>query len=262
MDWPFISISISTFNRLPLLQRLIKSLGEHNTYPKDRYKIILVDDSTNDDTLEYLKQKDTHDIHSPDRGCIPCGCGIAPYVFQIENLPVAIQYYQLGGQGDAICKNKGLQMANQWSDKETEFYWHLDDDVYLTKPGLLQYGIKIMRAFPEIGILSFHTHRLPEAPHIMQKHHLPYATEERDGLLVWYKNFSSCSDWFMRKSMVDEIGLFDENIKQGVELRKKNLDTLYIERIKAVGNKWKVASIPDCGVIHADMRELGYGPTY
>lgn len=230
---PFISISISTYNRLILLQRLIDSLREYNIYNTDAYELITVDDSTNNDTWDWLNSNE--------------------YIKGLNH-----KLIRLGGQGDAKCKNTGLKLASE----KTEFYWHLDDDVYLTKPGLLQYGVKIMRAFPEIGILSFHTHRLPEAPHIMQKHHLPYATEERDGLLVWYKNFSSCSDWFMRKSMVDEIGLFDENVKQGVELRKKNLDTLYIERIKAAGNKWKVASIPDCGVIHADMREMGFGPTY
>lgn len=249
---PYISISISTFNRLSLLKRLLDSLAQYNTYPKDRYKIILVDDSTNDDTLEYLKQKDTHDIYSSNKGCIPCGCGIAPYVFQIENLPVAIQYYQLGGQGDAICKNKGLQMAN----RETEFFLHMDDDTAIIRQGFLQRAVKIMKLWPNLGILSFHHPRTKETQHlrnngIIQPQHKAKRIEQKEDIILWFKECSSCSTWMFRKETIDKCGYFDEDVSNE-DLRKYgNLDTRYLKKMREL-TKFEIATPAEEFAFHDD----------
>src|SRR3989338_3222454 len=53
-DFPFVSVQIPTFND-PIGARCIKACMKFD-YPRDKYEIILVDDSTNKETQNILKK--------------------------------------------------------------------------------------------------------------------------------------------------------------------------------------------------------------
>ncbi len=53
-ELPFISVQIPTFND-PIAERCVKKCMEFD-YPKDKYEIVIVDDSTNKDTQKLLKK--------------------------------------------------------------------------------------------------------------------------------------------------------------------------------------------------------------
>ena len=54
-DYKFVSIVLATYNRKELLKECLKSLF-NQTYPKDRYEIIVVNDGSTDGTEEVLKE--------------------------------------------------------------------------------------------------------------------------------------------------------------------------------------------------------------
>jgi FkbM family methyltransferase len=56
---PFVSVVICTFNRGNFIGDCLESLG-HQTYPKERYEVIVVDDASTDNTVEIAR---TYDIH-------------------------------------------------------------------------------------------------------------------------------------------------------------------------------------------------------
>lgn len=52
-ELPLISVIIPTFNRRTLLEKLLASL-EGQTYPRDRYEVLVINDSSTDDTEAFL----------------------------------------------------------------------------------------------------------------------------------------------------------------------------------------------------------------
>ena len=58
-ELPLISVIVPTFNRRPLLDGLLAAL-EGQSYPRNRYEIILVDDGSTDDTAAFLTQFAAH----------------------------------------------------------------------------------------------------------------------------------------------------------------------------------------------------------
>lgn len=61
IDYPLISIIIPTYNRKYMLSRLIDSILQSN-YPIDKLEIIVVDDTSNDNTYEYIKERHSNVI--------------------------------------------------------------------------------------------------------------------------------------------------------------------------------------------------------
>ena len=54
-DTPQVSVVLATYNRKELLKECLESLF-NQTYPKDRYEIIVVNDGSTDGTEEVLKE--------------------------------------------------------------------------------------------------------------------------------------------------------------------------------------------------------------
>ena len=50
------SIVVATYNRKNKLEKCLNALA-NQTYPKDDYEIIIVDDGSTDGTYEFLKEK-------------------------------------------------------------------------------------------------------------------------------------------------------------------------------------------------------------
>ncbi|RCV66164.1 Glycosyltransferase involved in cell wall bisynthesis [Methanophagales archaeon] len=80
-----VSVVISTYNRKELLKECIESLFDQ-TYPKDKYEIIIVDDGSIDKTKEMVK-------------------GL------MKKSPCSLRYFKQENKGPATARNKGIKNA-------------------------------------------------------------------------------------------------------------------------------------------------------
>ena len=90
----FVSVVIPTYNRKDSLQAVLQSLARQ-TYPCDKYEVIVVDDGSMDDTPSIAH----------------------------EEYPFSLRYVRQSNQGDAIARNLGTQ------ESKGELLIFLDDDV-------------------------------------------------------------------------------------------------------------------------------------
>ncbi len=95
---PFVSVIIPTYNRRDSLLRALDSLARQ-TYPADRFEVIVVDDGGSDGTE-----------------------AVAQRIY-----PFALRYVRQENQGDAIARNRGAQVA------QGDILQFLDDDI-VTEP--------------------------------------------------------------------------------------------------------------------------------
>jgi glycosyltransferase involved in cell wall biosynthesis len=98
---PMVSIVIPTYNRKDLLRETLQSLAQQ-TYPSDRFEIIVVDDGSSDGTQEITA----------------------------EAFPFTLRYVQQHNQGDAAARNFGAQQS------QADILVFLDDDI-LVEPDYL-----------------------------------------------------------------------------------------------------------------------------
>ncbi|GBC99886.1 Putative glycosyltransferase EpsH [bacterium HR17] len=54
MQLPFVSVVVPTYNRVGLLLQLLESLPKQ-TYPKDRFEVVIVDDGSTDETEQVFR---------------------------------------------------------------------------------------------------------------------------------------------------------------------------------------------------------------
>ncbi len=98
MNQPFVSVIIPTYNRKAWLRELLDSLAQQ-TYPADRFEVIVVDDGSSDGTGEIAGQ---------------------PFPFRLR-------YFRQTNQGDAAARNLGAQQS------QADILLFLDDDILLEK---------------------------------------------------------------------------------------------------------------------------------
>jgi len=83
---PFVSVVIPTYNRKAHLKISIESLFDQ-TYPSNKYEVIVVDDGSNDGTEEIVKKL-------------------------IEKSPIILKYFKQKNGGPARARNFGIKNAN------------------------------------------------------------------------------------------------------------------------------------------------------
>ena len=103
---PTVSVIIPTYNRKDLLSETLDSLAQQ-TYPSDRFEVILVDDGSTDGTD----------------------------AIAAEAFPFSLRYFWQSNQGDAAARNLGAQRS------QAEFLVFLDDDI-LVEVGYLTHLIQ------------------------------------------------------------------------------------------------------------------------
>lgn len=94
MTEPFVSVIIPTYNRAESLRRTLDSLALQ-TYPMDRFEVIVVDDGSTDDTRTIGE----------------------------ERFPFKLRYFRQSNQGAVVARNLGVQHSS------AEVLVFLDDDV-------------------------------------------------------------------------------------------------------------------------------------
>lgn len=103
---PTVSVIIPTYNRKDLLRETLNSLAQQ-TYPREHFEVIVVDDGSTDGTAS-----------------------IAAEVF-----PFMLRYFRQSNQGDASARNLGARQS------QADILVFLDDDI-LVEPDYLTYLIQ------------------------------------------------------------------------------------------------------------------------
>jgi len=102
---PFVSVIVPTYNRAFLLKGLLESLREQ-TYPSDRFEVIVVDDGSIDETPQVVGE-------------------FAQFV------PFAVRYFRQPRKGPAAARNLGIQQSRG------EIIAFVDSDVTVAKDWLM-----------------------------------------------------------------------------------------------------------------------------
>jgi len=134
-SYPFVSIVVCTFNRSNRLNPCLKSLREQ-TYPLDRYEIIVVDDGSTDSTLQTIEKEGVNLIHHEKNKGIPAArnSGIAAakgeIVAFIDDDAVAdphwLEHLMLPFEDPTVGASGGKTLAIK-TDRLTERYLLADE---------------------------------------------------------------------------------------------------------------------------------------
>lgn len=93
---PFVSIIIPTYNRRDKLFETLMSIAQQ-TFPIDKYEVIVVDDGSTDDTAKIIE----------------------------ESFPFTLRYFWQSNQGDAAARNFGVEQS------KADLLVFLDDDILI-----------------------------------------------------------------------------------------------------------------------------------
>jgi glycosyltransferase involved in cell wall biosynthesis len=94
LSLPTVSVIIPTYNRKEFLRETLSSLAQQ-TYPSDRFEVIVIDDGSTDGTKE----------------------------IEAETFPFMLRYFWQKNQGDAAARNTGAQQSG------SDILAFLDDDI-------------------------------------------------------------------------------------------------------------------------------------
>ena len=101
-----ISVVIATYNKLPRLKLTLLTLL-HQTFPKENFEVIIIDDGSNDGTGEYLKQ---------------------------NNFSLNYKYARFSNSGRSAARNRGIKLSNH------DIILFIDDDVLLPPDFIEKHG--------------------------------------------------------------------------------------------------------------------------
>ena len=117
-----ISVIIPTHNRVRLLAKTLLLLNEQ-TYPHQKYEVIVVDDASTDETQRELRRLE-------------------------EKLNYKLKYFKQGKKGPAAARNRGIK------ESDSPFVLFIGDDIYPSK-NLIEQHVKSLEAQPDTAILGF-----------------------------------------------------------------------------------------------------------
>ena len=180
---PVVSVIIPTYNRGAAIAPTIESVLSQ-TLPSEHYEIIIIDDGSTDDTLQFL-----HNEYS-----------------KYANVRI---FSQLNA-GVANARNKGLQGARG------EFVAFLDhDDLWL--PQKLEKQVEVLRAKFDVGVVYCGWQDIKNeddlsSPRIAQNALRKMPTGEVYPQLLRWNFIVSMSVPLVRANLIREIGGFDANV--------------------------------------------------
>ncbi len=171
---PKVSVIIPTYNRAGYIVKTLESVFAQ-TYTD--YEVIVVDDGSTDDTEEVLK----------------------PYYDRIIYIRK-----ENGGQGSA--RNVGIKLA------KGEYVAFLDsDDLWL--PEKLEIQVKFMDDNPEVGLVfsDFVVFYEDDTGCLIEMRKVHLQGKELTFQSLFHRNFIPTLTVLVRKSCIDDVGLFDES---------------------------------------------------
>lgn len=166
---PFVSVIVPTYNRGPVLMDTLRSLFRQD-YPADRLEIIVVDNSSSDNTAELIEQ-------------------VRP------ESPFELLYYVKENRGPAASRNYGLARARG------SIVGFTDSDCQVD-PGWVRSAVDAMG--PGVGVVTGPIIPVsnPQRPPGFFQHQLP-GTFQEDYLY-------QTANVFYRKAAIEDVGPFNE----------------------------------------------------
>ena len=146
--YPFVSIIIPSYNRSKLITITLDSLLEQ-TYPHDRYEIIVVDNKSTDETPSIVKQ----------------------YEKETEG---RVRYFYEGRQGSHYARNNVVKYA------KGELLYFTDDDMQTDARALEELVIEGITTNGDFDYLVLH-----HPDFIKGKYNVGFVEEHLDELLAW-----------------------------------------------------------------------------
>ena len=174
-----VSIIIPTRNRKNMLRDVIKSLF-NQTYPKDKYEIIVCDDGSTDGTEEIVKN-------------------------MMKNAPCKLRYFKVQSKyrGPAFPRNVGIRAARG------EIIGFTDDDCIVT-PTWIEKAISYFRKREVGGIQGYVAPQIYKPNKIEKIFKIPRViTQTEDN--GWYIT----ANMFFRKKAIIEAGYFNPELVWG-----------------------------------------------
>ncbi|MEA5598013.1 glycosyltransferase family 2 protein [Rivularia sp. UHCC 0363] len=209
----FFSVVIPTYNRKPILEKCLKALElqvlSASSIVSD-YEIVLVDDGSNDGTLEWLE---THKDEFPH-----------------------VRTFEQEHMGPAAARNLGVEKAKG----DTIIF--IDSDLVVTEAFLQAHADALTEAKEKFGNDKFFTYGA-----VINTANFENPTSEPYKLTDYSAAFFATGNVAIAKHWLEEAGLFDtgfqlygwEDLELGVRL--KNLGLKLIKCPEAVGYHWHPA---------------------
>ncbi|MGK7943340.1 MAG: glycosyltransferase family 2 protein [Microcystaceae cyanobacterium] len=205
----FFSIVIPTYNRKPILEKCLKALENQTLSDQkvENYEVVLVDDGSTDDTLDWLNQEK-------------------------ENLP-HVHLYTQDHQGPAAARNLGVKNA------QGDRIIFIDSDLVVTPQFLQSHADALTDGQERIG-----SDRLFTYGAVINTCNFDNPTQEPYKITDFSAAYFATGNVAIARKWLEMAGLFDtafqlygwEDLELGVRLKKLGL-TL-IKCPEAVGYHW------------------------
>lgn len=206
---PLVTVQICTYNRGLVVEQCLDALGRQ-TWPVDRFDVVLVDDGSTDDT--------------PDR-LDPDDYGFDLHVVRVPH------------GGLARARNAGIRAARG------EILLFIDDDT-IADPRLIEEHWRAHQRGPRLVVLGWVNHVDPgRAPERRRKRLADWSTS-----FFWTANLSIRRSEIIAADLFDEA--FTEygweDLELGERLRDRGLERCYHPRaiVSHVKHRWHAADVP------------------
>lgn len=181
----FTSIILLTYNQLDYTKLCIESIRKFT--PKGQYEIIVVDNNSNDGTVEYLKaQEDLRVIYNDYNAGFPKGCN----------------------QGIEISKGESILLLNNDTIVTPNWLNNLDSVLYSSDDiGVVGPISNSCSNGQAINVIYNNIDEMIDFANLISSHYSNYEHELKQ-YLVGY-----C--YLVKKSVIDKVGLLDERFSPG-----------------------------------------------
>jgi GT2 family glycosyltransferase len=171
---PEVVVAVSTYGRPDLLPRLVAAL-ERQTFPRDSFEVVVVDNGSSDSTFDVLTAlASTTPIHLT---------------------PVRLEQ----NRGPAAARNVA------WRTSHAPLVAFTDDDCE-PDPKWLEAGVKALRWSPEVGVVQGRTEKPVDADHY------PWTDWTVYREIRWPTPWFEGCNLFFRRDALEATGGFDEGI--------------------------------------------------
>lgn len=205
----YISIVIPTYNRLPILRKCLTALEKQNLDSKiiQEYEIILVDDGSTDNTLEWIAENQSNFPH--------------------------LKIWQQNHQGPAAARNLGIEK----SQGDTIVF--IDSDLVVTEKFLQSHADALIS-----GAENIKSDRVFTYGAVINTCNFDNPTSEPYKITDFSAAYFATGNVAIAKKWLEKVGQFDtqfhlygwEDLELGVRLKK--LDIKLIKCPEAVGYHW------------------------
>lgn len=208
----FFSVVIPTYNRLPILEKCLRALENQELTPDHRYEVIVVDDGSTDDTVNWLQQQQASFPH--------------------------LRLLSQDHQGPAAARNRGVAAARG----DTIVF--IDSDLVVTAQFLQAHATALSRAAQQVRTPAGEPPRLFTYGRVINTCNFANPTAEPYKLTDFSAAYFATGNVAIARIWLEQAGLFDpefqlygwEDLELGVRL--KQLGLKLIKAPEAVGYHW------------------------